>query len=261
MSGSALWVFGYGSLIWNPGFEYSNSQIGRIHGYCRRFYQGSDTHRGNKQRIGRVVTLIEEEGVSTWGRAFQLTDESSTLAYLTNRESSLGGYTTVIAQFHPLDPREESFPVLVYIALPCNSLFLGSAPLEQIAKDIAYSSGICGPNVEYLAKLAAFMRIHLPHESDDHLFCLEDSVQEILTKDMNYKLLKLFDEALENEINDLIELKSVINRMDSALDLSSTPTTPTSSSSFSDSDVNHRMESSSKHTDRVTVRKLRCINK
>lgn len=46
-----IWVFGYGSLIWNPGFDYSKSMIGQIKGYSRRFYQGSDVHRGSPDRV------------------------------------------------------------------------------------------------------------------------------------------------------------------------------------------------------------------
>ncbi|CAG2167116.1 unnamed protein product [Oppiella nova] len=222
---------------------------------------------------------MEEEGVSTWGRAFQFIDEASTLAYLTNRESSLGGYNTVIAQFHPRDPKEDPFPVLVYIALPCNSLFLGSAPLDSIAKDIALSEGMCGPNVEYLAKLSAFMRIHLPHESDDHLYRLEDLVRKLIREheECDDKLEKIFDEALEREITDLTEYKSVIHRMDElTLDDNSYHSTTSSASSSSSSlqsanstDIGSSgtasqwlsSESTSRHTDRVTARKLRCINK
>jgi cation transport protein ChaC len=191
---------------------------------------------------------------STWGRAFQFTDEASTLAYLGNRESSLGGYSTVIAQFHPRDPKEEPFPVLVYVALPCNPLFLGPAPIDQIAKDIAISKGQCGYNVEYLAKLAAFMRIHLPNVLDEHLFTLEDSVRKILIES-NPELLYLFDEALMHIITDSDVSKSVMNYLDTDSDESN------SSSSSSSTSGSLSSEIPSGYADRVPIRKLRCINK
>jgi len=256
---STLWVFGYGSLIWNPGFDYKECKVGRIDGYCRRFYQGSDTHRGSPQRLGRVVTLMEEEGVSTWGRAFQFTDETSTLAYLTDREQSIGGYTTIITQFYPRDPKEEPFPVLVYIALPCNPLFLGSAPLEQIAIDITLSKGICGPNVEYLAKLAAFMKIQIPHEFDEHLYRLEDLVQKMLDTSEQKSLLNIFVDAVNSEFNDQTIGKSVENSWQSMDHLSQSTSAAVSSMNSSESLL--LSEQPSLYTDRVSARKLRCINK
>ncbi len=52
---NSLWVFGYGSLCWHPGFEYGDSVLGHIEGFSRRFYQGNTTHRGVE---GKVITTI-----------------------------------------------------------------------------------------------------------------------------------------------------------------------------------------------------------
>lgn len=48
---ATVWVFGYGSLCWNPGFEYTKCVIGYIRGYVRRFWQGNDSHRGTKEQV------------------------------------------------------------------------------------------------------------------------------------------------------------------------------------------------------------------
>lgn len=100
--------------------------------------------------------------------------------YLDHRESSLGGYTTVELQFSSLQVPAERMTVLAYIALPCNPLFLGAAPLETIALQIAHSHGHSGHNVEYLAKLSAFMTLHVPRQVhyDHHLMALETLVLE-----------------------------------------------------------------------------------
>lgn len=108
-----------------------------------------------------------------WGRAFQLSGEAA-LPYLNTRECVLGGYLTKIATFHPHSDRPlEPFPALVYIAVPGNLHWLGDAPLPDIASQIVSSSGPSGHNVEYLLRLAQFMREAIPEADDTHLFTLE----------------------------------------------------------------------------------------
>lgn len=52
---NSLWVFGYGSLTWNPNFDFSSKEIGHIQGYDRRFWQGNLTHRGTKYNVGFLL--------------------------------------------------------------------------------------------------------------------------------------------------------------------------------------------------------------
>jgi hypothetical protein len=119
------------------------------------------------------VTLIEDEQDVTWGKSFQMNDETASREYLDNRESTLGGYTTIITTFYPRDTNVAPFPVLVYMATAENPHYLGPAPLPQIAHEIATSRGNSGHNVEYLAKLALFMRLNVPDVQDSHLYELE----------------------------------------------------------------------------------------
>lgn len=47
----SLWVFGYGSLCWNPGFPFGKAVTGYIRGYSRKFWQGNTTHRGTEDKV------------------------------------------------------------------------------------------------------------------------------------------------------------------------------------------------------------------
>lgn len=72
--------------------------------------------------------------------------------------------------------RGESFKVLVYIATPTNSLWLGEASETEIASQIIDCKGPSGHNVEYVLRLANFMRDHFPNEMDQHLYTLEEEL-------------------------------------------------------------------------------------
>ncbi|KAG2494151.1 hypothetical protein HYH03_007787 [Edaphochlamys debaryana] len=158
-----IWVFGYGSLVHTPGFDYERRVEGYIRGFRRVFWQGSTDHRGTPRRPGRTVTLTEEPGATTWGAAFRLAgspeEQAAALAYLEWREKEYDVR-------HCVDVYDSTGAVAVrqarvYIASPnkeSNRNYLGPAPLQQIAVQIATSRGPSGPNCDYLFRLADVMR-------------------------------------------------------------------------------------------------------
>ncbi|CAI9608907.1 unnamed protein product [Staurois parvus] len=150
----SLWIFGYGSLVWRPDFEFTSSKVGFISGYSRKFWQGDTFHRGSPQMPGRVVTLQEDYEECTWGVAYEVRGDQieSSLQYLNVRESVLGGYITKLVKFYPQDEGEEGAVLaMVYIATPQNPSYLGPASEEEIAAQIVVSSGRAGHNIEYLS--------------------------------------------------------------------------------------------------------------
>ncbi|GAB0190380.1 glutathione-specific gamma-glutamylcyclotransferase 1 [Grus japonensis] len=178
-----VWIFGYGSLVWRPGFEFTSRKVGFIRGYSRRFWQGDTFHRGSERMPGRVVTLLEDCGACTWGVAYEVRGEqiAASLQYLNMREAVLGGYVTKLVKFHPQDKdTEEPILALVYIATPQNPSYLGPASEEDIAAQIIVSSGCAGHNIEYLLRLADFMRYFCPQAEDKHLFSIEEALISIL---------------------------------------------------------------------------------
>ena len=167
-----VWLFGYGSLIWRPDIEFIERRPARLHGWVRRFWQGSHDHRGVPDNPGRVVTLVAETG------------HCDGLAYLVDK-------AITEATFDALDYREkngyERFEAeiqfrnhatatgLVYIAPLDNHAFLGPAPLDEMVQQIRSCRGPSGRNDDYLFELAAALR-SLDAE-DDHVFELEAAVK------------------------------------------------------------------------------------
>lgn len=150
-----MWIFGYGSLIWRPDFPYRDRQRARLHGWQRRFWQGSHDHRGTPDNPGRVVTLIETATGYCDGIAYQIDEQTlaTTLDNLDYREKN--GYarrdvTLVLEQ--------TSVKALVYLATPDNHAFLGDAPIDEISEQIRVSVGPSGRNLDYLRDLAGALR-------------------------------------------------------------------------------------------------------
>ena len=83
-----LWVFGYGSLVWNPGFAWSSRQIARLDGFRRSFCMLSIHHRGTEAQPGLVLALDAAEGAECHGVAFEIAAEiaDESLEYLRARE-------------------------------------------------------------------------------------------------------------------------------------------------------------------------------
>ncbi|XP_014347255.1 glutathione-specific gamma-glutamylcyclotransferase 1 [Latimeria chalumnae] len=178
----SLWIFGYGSLVWKPDFEFSCSKVGFVRGFSRRFWHGDTFHRGTEKMPGRVVTLMEDCEACTWGVAYEVRGDQirASLDYLNIRERAKGGYETKLVEFIPQEGGDAIILALVYIATPENPIFLGPASSEDIAMQIATSSGRSGHNIEYLFQLVDFMRLFCPEVEDEHLFAIEEAIIAIL---------------------------------------------------------------------------------
>lgn len=151
------WVFGYGSLIWRVDFPYHDRRTARVHGWARRFWQGSHDHRGTPDAPGRVVTLAEDESAVCVGAAYRV--DEAVFAHLDHREKN--GYERLEVTIR-LDRNDGSPPAgteivrgVTYIAAPGNMAFLGPANLDDMAAHIARSAGPSGSNIDYLFELAA----------------------------------------------------------------------------------------------------------
>lgn len=177
-----LWVFGYGSLVWRPAFAHSEKRPAYVHGWSRRFWQGSTDHRGVPGAPGRVVTLVPsaDPGAVCWGMAYRVEAAAidGVLAGLDHREK--GGYQRFdvelsFAAAPAPAPRERG---LMYVAGASNVEYLGRAAVAAIARQVSVSSGPSGSNVEYVVQLAQALRDM--GARDDHVFEVEAALREEL---------------------------------------------------------------------------------
>ncbi|KAF8024970.1 hypothetical protein BT93_F1964 [Corymbia citriodora subsp. variegata] len=182
----AMWVFGYGSLIWKAGFPYDDRLVGFIKGYRRVFYQGSTDHRGTPEFPGRTATLEPAEGEKCWGVAYRISDEEdkrTAITYLEVREKQYDQKAYLDFFTDPAAITPALSGVMVYIGSPdkkINQNYLGPAPLEDIARQIVLAEGPSGPNRDYLFQLEkALLQIGC---EDKHIKDLADEVRRLLSE-------------------------------------------------------------------------------
>lgn len=175
---SGFWVFGYGSLIWNPGFPVAEKQIARLDGFHRSFCMRSIHHRGTEEKPGLVLALDRARDSFCNGVAFRVTDEhaTDTLQTLRERELISSAYLEAELPVTLLDGREVQS--VTYIIDPDHVQYCGSLPLEEQAQIIATAIGGRGPNTEYLFNTADHL-IELGLEDPD-LNWLSDRVRSLI---------------------------------------------------------------------------------
>lgn len=168
-TGKAVWLFGYGSLIWRQGFPYEEARRAHIRGWERRFWQGSHDHRGVQDDPGRVVTLIKSGDGHCYGRAFLVA--ADVFEYLDERE--INGYRREEVEVY-FD--EDRVMGITYRAPIENFAFLGEAPIDEMVAQITRCAGRSGRNADYVLELARALRAL--GASDPHVFELEEQIMK-----------------------------------------------------------------------------------
>lgn len=153
-----VWIFGYGSLVWRPAFEFIESLPAWIDGWERRFWQGSTDHRGVPGAPGRVVTLTAEAGARCWGRAYRLGAGSEQVVTAQLDERERGGYRREEVPIYLRGQPQKCVSGLLYRAVPGNPNDLGDSPLADVAVQVREARGPSGTNLEYVRELASALR-------------------------------------------------------------------------------------------------------
>ena len=146
----ALWVFGYGSLIWDPGFEAAERQLAVLPGFARSFCMRSIHHRGTPEAPGLVLALDRQPEATCAGLAFRVADHeaAAVTGYLQARELISSAY---LEERHPVRfPDGAEVTATTFVIDRAHVQYCGGLPLAEQAAIIARARGGRGPNVEYL---------------------------------------------------------------------------------------------------------------
>ena len=150
------WVFGYGSLMWRPGFPFAERAAATLHGRKRAFCIYSVHHRGTYQRPGLVLGLAP--GGSVRGAAYRVAeaDWPDVYAYLMEREQPTETYIEARRHLRLDDGRRVE--CLVFLSDVMHAQWAGALSLVRQADLIAGARGLSGPNVDYLRDLVEHLR-------------------------------------------------------------------------------------------------------
>lgn len=150
MTDQTLWVFGYGSLIWDPGFRYTERVIATLSGYHRSFCMRSIHHRGSQTKPGLVLALDNAPDATCAGLGFAVAPDHAqeTLDHLRERELISSAYLELMVPLVLADGREVS--AVAYVIDRDHVQYCGGLPLSEQAGIIAHAVGGRGPNTEYL---------------------------------------------------------------------------------------------------------------
>ena len=153
-----MWVFGYGSLVWNPGFAPAESAIARLRGYRRSFCMRSVHHRGTPDAPGLVLALDEEPQAECLGLAMRAPEgrEDAVLTDLRERELVSSAYHERRLEAELADGRRVE--ALAFVVDRDHVQYCGGLGLEEQARVIAHARGGRGANAEYLLSTVEGLR-------------------------------------------------------------------------------------------------------
>jgi glutathione-specific gamma-glutamylcyclotransferase len=155
MTSEPLWVFGYGSLMWRPGFDHAERVPATLHGFHRSLCLFSHVHRGTPEKPGLVLGL--DHGGSCRGVAFRVPEETRepVLAYLRERELVTSAYREIS---HPLRLADGRLVRgVAYVVDIRHPQYAGRLPREAILAHVLQGVGRSGTNPDYVMATQAHL--------------------------------------------------------------------------------------------------------
>jgi len=150
-----FWVFAYGSLMWNPGFDYIDAQPATLYGYHRRLCLWSTRYRGTERNPGLVLGL--DRGGSCQGFAYHVDnkDTSAVVEYLCDRELLSGAYEPKVCPLNLAGGRRIS--ALTFVSKPDHPHFVPRLAIEDTVLVVKDAVGARGCNRSYVLNTVSHM--------------------------------------------------------------------------------------------------------
>lgn len=166
-----LWIFGYGSLIWNPLFHYIERRLACVHGFHRRFCLRSRTGRGSIENPGLVLGL--DFGGCCNGVAFRIAADQARheLKLIWRREMTLGSYAP---RWVKLRAGGKHLRAIAFVVKREHPHYAGKLPLDTVSAMLASAHGRFGSGADYLYQTVDCLAANGIH--DAHLVALRERV-------------------------------------------------------------------------------------
>jgi len=170
-----IWIFGYGSLIWNPLLNFNRRHWAFLHGWHRSFCLRMIAGRGCIQMPGRMLAL--EPGGTTLGVAFRLSKATAEeeLRLVWAREMQTGVYRPIWSSVMLEDGREAM--AIAFVADPTHPLYEKDPTVSAVAPLIIAASGSLGTNADYVFNLQAALA--RSGRRDDYVDALADELRRL----------------------------------------------------------------------------------
>lgn len=166
---SGFWVFGYGSLMWRPGFNFAESAPAWLAGAHRSLCVYSWVHRGTKEKPGLVLGL--DRGGSCRGVAFRVeeSEREATIAYLRAREQVTQVYVEAWRPVHLHRADAPETLALCYVVDRSHPQYAGRLTLDEQLHLVRQGHGKSGPNREYVLESVKALEAMGCRDADLHL--------------------------------------------------------------------------------------------
>jgi glutathione-specific gamma-glutamylcyclotransferase len=163
-----LWVFGYGSLMWRPGFTYLERVPARLIGLHRALCVYSFVHRGTPEKPGLVLGL--DRGGACRGIAYRIAAAESgpTVAYLREREQATSVYLETLRRITLATTPPRDVTALVFLVDRSHPQYAGRLDLERQVHLVRQGHGRSGANRDYVLSTVAEIEAQGCHDAGLH---------------------------------------------------------------------------------------------